>query len=112
MTEIQKKHSLHRVRLMRRAAAIRQYNGTNRRDALLMAHQITTLIRQMHQGNVSFWYTKQDGTLRHAIGTLIGYEHCFHQPYMPRPENTFVVYYDVEAQGWRTFHAENFIRIE
>ena len=112
MTEIKKKHSLHRMRLMRRAAAIRQYNGTNRRDALIMAHQIAALIRQMHQGDVHFCYTKQDGSLRHAIGTLTGYEHSFHQPYIPRSENTFIVYYDIEAKGWRTFHAENFIQIE
>ena len=32
--------------------------------------------------------------------------------YMPRPENTFVVYYDLEAKGWRTFHAENFLCVE
>ncbi|CAG9918082.1 hypothetical protein BOVAC16_2658 [Bacteroides ovatus] len=30
----------------------------------------------------------------------------------PKPENTFVVYYDIEAKGWRTFHAENFLDIE
>ncbi|MCS2276566.1 SH3 beta-barrel fold-containing protein [Bacteroides caccae] len=27
-------------------------------------------------------------------------------------KNTFVVYYDLEAKGWRTFHAENFLRAE
>ena len=57
-------------------------------------------------------YTKQDGTVRHAVGTLTGYQHSFHRPYMPRPENTFVVYYDLEAKGWRTFHAENFLCVE
>jgi len=43
----------------------------------------------MHHGNVCFRYTKQDGTIRRATGTLIGYEHSFRRPYTPKPENTF-----------------------
>ena len=101
MTEMKKQHSLPRVRLMRRAAVIRRNNDMNRRDALIIAHRIGGLC-----------YTKQDGTVRHAVGTLTGYQHSFHRPYMPRPENTFVVYYDLEAKGWRTFHAENFLCVE
>ena len=54
----------------------------------------------------------RDGTIRRATGTLIGYEHSFRRPYTPKPENTFVVYYDIDAKGWRTFHAENFLDIE
>ena len=100
MTEIKKNHSLRRIRLMKRAAVI------------VVAHQIAVLIRKMYLASVSFYYTKQDGSIRHAVGTLTGYEHCFHRPYTPRPENTFVVYYDLEAKGWRTFHAENFLRAE
>ena len=112
MTKIKEEHSFQRVRLMKQAAAIRQNNGMNRHDALVTAHRIGALIRQMHHGNVRFHYTRQDGSVRHAIGTLTGYEHSFHQPYIPRPENTFVVYYDIEAKGWRTFHAENFLDID
>ena len=98
MTEMKKQHSLPRVRLMRRAAVIRRNNDMNRRDALIIAHRIGGLIRKMHRENVKFCYTKQDGTVRHAVGTLTGYQHSFHRPYMPRPENTFVVYYDLEAK--------------
>mgnify|MGYP000399954085 FL=1 len=108
MTETEKNHSFQRVQLMKQAAVIRQNNGMNRHDALVTAHRIGALIRQMHHGNVCFRYTKQDGTIRHATGTLTGYEHSFHRPYLPKPENTFVVYYDIEAKGWRTFHAEIF----
>ena len=102
MTEIKKNHSLRRIRLMKRAAVIRQNNGMDKREALVVAHQIDVLIRKMYLASVSFYYTKQDGSIRHAVGTLTGYEHCFHRPYTPRPENTFVVYYDIEAKGWRT----------
>ena len=112
MTEIKKNHSLRRIRLMKRAAVIRQNNGMDKREALVVAHQIDVLIRKMYLASVSFYYTKQDGSIRHAVGTLTGYEHCFHRPYTPRPENTFVVYYDIEAKGWRTFHAENFLDID
>ena len=72
MTEIKKNHSLQRIRLMKQAAVIRQSNGMSRHDALVTAHRIGKLIRQMHHGNVCFRYTKQDGTIRRATGTLIG----------------------------------------
>ena len=84
MTKIKEEHSFQRVRLMKQAAAIRQNNGMNRHDALVTAHRIGALIRQMHHGNVRFHYTRQDG----------------------------IVYYDIEAKGWRTFHAENFLDID
>ena len=42
----------------------------------------------------------------HAGGTLTGYEQIFHRPWHATAEATFVVYYDLEAKGWRTFHAE------
>lgn len=80
MTETEKNHSFQRVQLMKQAAVIRQNNGMNRHDALVTAHRIGALIRQMHHGNVCFRYTKQDGTIRHATGTLTGYEHSFHYP--------------------------------
>ena len=80
MTEIKKNHSLRRIRLMKRAAVIRQNNGMDKREALVVAHQIDVLIRKMYLANVSFYYTKQDGSIRHAVGTLTGYEHCFHRP--------------------------------
>ena len=87
MTEIKKNHSLRRIRLMKRAAVIRQNNGMDKREALVVAHQIDVLIRKMYLASVSFYYTKQDGSIRHAVGTLTGYEHCFHRPYTPRPES-------------------------
>ena len=70
MTETEKNHSFQRVQLMKQAAVIRQNNGMNRHDALVTAHRIGALIRQMHHGNVCFRYTKQDGTIRHATGTV------------------------------------------
>ena len=66
MTETEKNHSFQRVQLMKQAAVIRQNNGMNRHDALVTAHRIGALIRQMHHGNVCFRYTKQDGTIRHT----------------------------------------------
>ena len=61
MTEIKKNHSLRRIRLMKRAAVIRQNNGMDKREALVVAHQIDVLIRKMYLANVSFYYTKQAG---------------------------------------------------
>lgn len=97
---------------MYRAAAIQLENGFSKSAALLMAHGIERLIEGMHRGEVAFSYTKEDGSVRRARGTLADYEYCFKRPYVPRPENTFVVYFDLDKQAWRTFRAANFLKIE
>ena len=112
MTEIKKNHSLRRIRLMKRAAVIRQNNGMDKREALVVAHQIDVLIRKMYLASVSFYYTKQDGSIRHAVGTLTGYEHCFHRPYTPRPFKNIISLYKLQPYHIGTFHAENFLRAE
>ncbi|MBP1613629.1 MAG: hypothetical protein H6Q13_1077, partial [Bacteroidetes bacterium] len=110
--EVMEERRIERRRLMYRAAAIQQENGFSKSAALLMAHGIERLIEGMHRGEVTFSYTKEDGSVRKARGTLTDYEYCFKRPYVPRPENTFVVYFDLEKRGWRTFRAANFLRIE
>lgn len=39
---------------MKRAAVIRQNNGMDKREALVVAHQIDVLIRKMYLASVSF----------------------------------------------------------
>ena len=55
---------------------------------------------------------RRNNDMNRRDALIIAHRISFHRPYMPRPENTFVVYYDLEAKGWRTFHAENFLCVE
>lgn len=72
----------------------------------------TTILKmRMHYGVVSFSYIKKDGTTREAHGTL-------KRNLLPalvgtgrKPSKDLFVYYDTEAQGWRSFYKHNLLTI-
>ena len=75
-------------------------------------NDIETLKEKLHEGEVNFEYTKKDGTIRKARGTLdMGMiPESQHPVFRPTaPDN--VRYWDLDAQGWRSFRPENFLRI-
>jgi len=88
--------------VLRRAQALRREHDIPLQTSLTLAHMAEQLLRYLHQGETRFGYIKQDGSRRHARGTLVGYTYSFRRPYTPRPDNQFIVYYDLDAQGWRT----------
>lgn len=74
---------------------------------LAKAWALYRLTRQMHAGIVTFAYEKADGTLRKAKGTLKDVQNFVKGT---GAENYKTVrYYDVEANGFRSFKVENFI---
>lgn len=87
--------------------------------AFRQAYLVLELLGQLGQGVVTFEYTKQDGTLRTARGTL-----C--QRLMPQPEADKVerherrergydrldyAYWDWDKRAFRAFRANNVVRI-
>ena len=61
-------------------------------------------------GVVRFAYEKADGTLRRAAGTL--HEVAATIKGTGRPNDALTIrYYDVEADGWRSFKVENFVTV-
>lgn len=75
-------------------------------------NDIKNLRKKLHEGEVNFEYTKKDGTIRKARGTLdMGMiPESYHPVFQPTaPDN--VRYWDLDVQGWRSFRPENFIRI-
>ena len=65
--------------------------------------------KQMHKGIVSFAYEKSDGSLRKAKGTLKDIQNLIKGT---GSENYKTVrYFDIEANGFRSFKVENFITI-
>ncbi len=96
LLSITEKHVIYRALSLRREYALPL------QLALRQAHLAEQLLTALRRGEVCFGYVKQDGTTRHARGTLTGYRYSFRRPYQPRPENLFMVYYDLDCQGWRT----------
>lgn len=70
------------------------------------------LKQELRKREVKFSYWKKDGSVREARGTLnsevYGKDNEPIGSGRPMPENQ-VRYYDLDAQGWRSFLAENLI---
>ena len=80
-----------------------------------MIEEQDTLLIEMHVRVVEFAFKKADGTTRHALGTLMPDAiESFLGPAtgttrIPNPD--VVVYFDVDAQAFRSFRKDRFIGI-
>lgn len=84
-------------------------NATGKAFAVCLsrAWALYRLTKQMHQGVVTFAYEKADGSLRKAKGTLKDVQNLIKGT---GTENYKTVrYFDVEANGFRSFKIQNFI---
>jgi hypothetical protein len=66
---------------------------------------ITEFKEMLSKGTVKFQYTKNDGTLRTAVGTMKS-DLITKKPAggMCHPKNVgYTLYFDVEKDGWRVF---------
>ena len=84
-------------------------NATGKAFAVCLsrAWALYRLTKQMHQGVVTFTYEKADGSLRKAKGTLKDVQNLIKGT---GTENYKTVrYFDVDANGFRSFKVENFI---
>ena len=96
--------------IMRRAWHLFRSMGKAFAVCLSKAWQLYRLTKRMRAGVVRFAYEKADGTLRKAAGTL--HEVSATIKGTGRTDGGQAVrYYDVEADGWRSFKVENLIAI-
>ncbi len=96
--------------IMRRAWQIARATGKAFAVALSKSWQLYRLTKRMRAGVVRFAYEKADGTLRKAIGTLKDTAALVKGTGRPDDGRT-VRYFDVEADGWRSFRVENFVTV-
>lgn len=91
-----------------------------RSGALQQAYLLRDLLSALGRGTVQFIYEKHDGTRRTAWGTLCrGVSDAFDSyeckndgdPRRANTEDTTYVYWDLEAQAFRSFKAENLKQI-
>ena len=65
----------------------------------------------MHKGIVKFYFTKVDGSIREAYGTLKS-DLCPETKGTGRKSGAMVqTYYDTERQGWRSFKVANLLKM-
>lgn len=98
-----------RKTVMLRAYHIMAATGKDWAECLRKAWQLYRINKEMHQGDVTFYFEKIGGEIRKATGTLkIHYE--FKTQSQPNPK--VFTYFDVEAQAFRCMKIENFIMVE
>ncbi|WP_459186706.1 SH3 beta-barrel fold-containing protein [Parabacteroides sp. APC149_11_2_Y6] len=74
---------------------------------LSRAWALYRLTKQMHKGIVAFAYEKSDGSLRKAKGTLKDVQNLIKGA--GSENHKTVRYFDIDANGFRSFKVENFI---
>lgn len=96
--------------IMRRAWTLFRSTGKAFAVCLSKAWALYRLTKRMRAGIVRFAYEKADGTLRKACGTL--HDVAATIKGTGRPNDALTIrYYDVEADGWRSFKVENFVTV-
>ena len=87
----------------------------NRENIEIVQQMVRELKNEMHKREVKFKYTKKNGDLREARGTLsseiYGSENEPSGSGRAVPENQ-VRYFDLDSNGWRSFIEENLISFE
>lgn len=85
-----------------------------------LEQQVEHLVGEMKVRVVDFAFEKVDGTVRHASGTLMSdaiesfigsSEKTNHNMTKKEPNPDVVVYFDVEAEAFRSFRKDRFLGI-
>lgn len=82
-------------------------NGMSLSEALKTAWANVKLKAQMQQRIVKFWFSKVDGSIREAYGTLKAAKLPESKGTGRKPNNTVQVYFDTEKQEYRCFKKAN-----
>lgn len=105
------KKSNFRVRVMKYAWQIWKATKQTWRICMLKAWQLYRLAKAMRKGVVAFYYTKADGTIRKALGTLLNVPAgaTLGGKRMTKPSYRTMAYFDTEKKAFRCFRIENLI---
>lgn len=102
-----------RVRVMKYAWQLWKITRQSWRVCMIKAWQLYRLAKAMRNGIVAFYYSKTNGTIRKAFGTLknVPAGITFGGKKVTKPSYKTMVYFDVEKQSFRCFKIENLICI-
>ena len=100
-----------RVRVMKYAWQLWKATHQAWRLCMIKAWQLYRLAKAMRAGVVTFYYTKADGSIRKAIGTLknVPAGATLGGKKMTKPSYKTMAYFDTEKNSFRCFKVENLI---
>lgn len=100
-----------RARVMKYAWQLWRATKQTWRICMVKAWRLYRLAKAMREGVVTFYYTKADGTIRKAIGTLknVPAGATLGGKRVTKPSFKTMAYFDTEKKGFRCFKVENLI---
>lgn len=100
-----------RVRVMKYAWQLWRATKQTWRVCMLKAWQLYRLAKAMREGVVKFSYTKSDGSIRNAVGTLrnVPAGATLGGKKVTKPSYKTMAYFDIEKNAFRCFKVENLI---
>ncbi len=105
------KNNNFRVRVMKYAWQLRKATRQAWRICMIKAWQLYRLASAMREGVVVFYYTKVDGSIRKAMGTLknVPAGATLGGKKVTKPSYKTMAYFDTEKNSFRCFKVENLI---
>ena len=106
-----KKSENFRVRVMKYAWQLWKATGQAWRLCMIKAWQLYRLAKNMRTGVVTFYYTKSDGSIRKANGTLKNAPAgaTLGGKKLTKPSYRTLAYFDIDKRAFRCFRIENLI---
>lgn len=106
-----KKSNNFRVRVMKYAWQLWKSTKQEWRICMLKAWQLYRLAKAMRERIVTFYYSKTDGTIRKAMGTLMNTPAgaTLGGKKVTKPSYKTMAYFDTEKRQFRCFKVENLI---
>lgn len=100
-----------RVRVMKYAWQLWKVTQQSWRLCMIKAWQLYRLAKAMRLGVVTFYYTKADGSIRKAMGTLknVPVGATLGNKKVTKPSYKTLAYFDTEKNSFRCFKVENLI---
>lgn len=100
-----------RVRVMKYAWQLWKTTYQTWRICMIKAWQLYRLAKAMRVGKVTFYYSKADGSIRKAVGTLknVPAGATLGGKKMTKPSYKTMAYFDTEKNSFRCFKIENLI---
>lgn len=105
-----------RSKVLKRAHEVRRETGKSWPVCLALSWRAYRLVKLMQAGEALFSFEKKDGSLRHAIGTLVNLPEGAVKGEGNRKiawteSYKMVSYWDVEKESFRSFKVANLIEV-
>ena len=100
-----------RVRVMKYAWQLWKATKQQWKICMIKAWQLYRLAKAMREGVVTFYYSKADGSIRKAMGTLTNVPAgaTLGGKKVTKPSYKTMTYFDIEKNSFRSFKVENLI---